>query len=109
MWDVRALDAADALTDERAQQHHASLHVAGFYPSLYLNLADNFRRLGSFQAATAYINKAEQHSSTLPDGPRRRCPCRPASSTACPSVFRSRRPPGASMWCWRSAPWWNGR
>ncbi|GAA1768234.1 hypothetical protein [Luedemannella helvata] len=69
VWDVRALDAADALTDERAQQHHASLHVAGFYPSLYLNLADNFRRLGSFQAAGEQIDKAEQHTSALPDGP----------------------------------------
>lgn len=45
VWDIRALDAAEALTDERAQQHHASLQVAGFYPSLYLNIADNLRRL----------------------------------------------------------------
>ncbi|CAN7700079.1 hypothetical protein [Mycolicibacterium frederiksbergense] len=47
MWDVRALDAANLLSDDRAQQYHASLHVAGFYPSLYVNIADNLRRLGS--------------------------------------------------------------
>ncbi|WP_141585017.1 hypothetical protein [Actinomadura sp. WMMA1423] len=67
IWDVRALDAADALTEERAQQHHATLHVAGFYPSLYLNLADNLRRLGSFGAAAEHINSAQQHTSALPD------------------------------------------
>lgn len=69
VWDVRALDAADALTEERAQQHHASLHVAGFYPSLHLNLADNFRRLGSFQAAADHLDNAERHTSALTDGP----------------------------------------
>lgn len=65
IWDVRALDAADALTDERAQQHHASLQVAGFYPSLYLNIADNLRRLGAFDAATEHINNADRHASAL--------------------------------------------
>ncbi|MCP2254757.1 hypothetical protein LY13_003527 [Prauserella aidingensis] len=68
MWDVRALDAADALTDQRARQHDASLHVAGFYPSLHLNLADNFRRLGAFRAAAEHIEEAERHTSSLPDG-----------------------------------------
>ena len=45
-WDIRALDAVDALTDQRVQEHHAALQVARFYPSLHLNLADNYRRLG---------------------------------------------------------------
>lgn len=67
IWDIRALDAADTLTDERAQQHHASLHVAGFYPSLYLNIADNLCRLGAFKAAMEHIDNAEQHGSVLPD------------------------------------------
>ncbi|MBK8468499.1 MAG: hypothetical protein WAR57_12135 [Candidatus Phosphoribacter sp.] len=65
IWDVRALDAADALSDERAQQHHASLQVAAFYPSLYLNIADNLRRLGAFGAAAENINTAGQHASAL--------------------------------------------
>lgn len=67
IWDVRALDAADALTDERAQQHHAGLHVTGFYPSLFLNIADNLRRLGAFDVAMKYIANAEQHGSVLGD------------------------------------------
>lgn len=67
LWDVRALDAAEALTDERAQQHHASLSVAGFYPSLYLNLADNLRRLSAFDAAAEHTDNAQQHTSALSD------------------------------------------
>ena len=66
IWDIRALDAADALTDERAQQHHASLQVGGFYPSLHLNISDNLRRLGAFEAAAEHINNAEQCTSALP-------------------------------------------
>ncbi|GAA2267450.1 hypothetical protein GCM10010145_47430 [Streptomyces ruber] len=65
-WDVRALDAADAVTEQRAQEHHAGLHIAGFYPSLHLNLADNYRRLGSFDAAGEHIDAAEAHAPGLP-------------------------------------------
>jgi Lon protease-like protein len=65
-WDIRALDAADAITDERVQQHDASLHIAGFYPSLHLNLADNYRRLASFDTAAEHINAARNHSPALP-------------------------------------------
>ncbi|WP_326615725.1 hypothetical protein OG863_00570 [Streptomyces decoyicus] len=68
-WDVRALDAADAVTEQRVQEHHASLHIAGFYPSLHLNLADNYRRLGSFEAATEHINAAKEHAPHLPQDP----------------------------------------
>lgn len=68
-WDVRALDAADAVTEQRVQKHHASLHIAAFYPSLHLNLADNYRRLGSFEAATEHINAARAHAPNLPEDP----------------------------------------
>ena len=69
VWDVRALDAADALTDDRAREHHDTLRVAGFYPSLHLNLADGFRRLGSFRSAAEHLDLAESHLPALPDGP----------------------------------------
>ena len=39
-WDLRALRAADSLTGERAKEHHSSLSVRGFYPSLHLNLGE---------------------------------------------------------------------
>ncbi|MEU4821422.1 hypothetical protein AB0H37_06080 [Actinomadura sp. NPDC023710] len=64
-WDVRALDAADAVTEQRVQEHHAGLHIAGFYPSLHLNLADAYRRLGSFDAAAEHINAAKEHAPNL--------------------------------------------
>ncbi|MFF2084248.1 hypothetical protein ACFVVM_10745 [Nocardia sp. NPDC058176] len=67
VWNVRALDAADALTDARVHDHHAGLRVAGFYPSLHLNLADDFRRLGAFPAATRHLTAATTHLHTLPD------------------------------------------
>lgn len=66
-WDVRALDAADALTDDRAKAHDASLSVAGFYPSLHLNLADNYLRLGSFAAATRHLDEARRRQGVLAD------------------------------------------
>ena len=69
VWDLRALDAAEALTDVRARQHHADLEVAGFFPSLYLNLADNFRRLGAFGVAAENISLAEQHLAAVPESP----------------------------------------
>ncbi|MGW6337001.1 hypothetical protein [Nocardia rhamnosiphila] len=66
-WDIRALDAADALTDDRVQRHHASLRVAGFYPSLHLNLADNYRRLGSWEAAAEQLAAARKRLDALSD------------------------------------------
>ncbi|MFI9423905.1 hypothetical protein ACIG54_10125 [Streptomyces achromogenes] len=65
-WDVRALDAADALTEQRLRTHHEGLRLAGFHPSLHLNLADLYRRLGSFDAATAHLTEARRHVSALP-------------------------------------------
>ncbi|MEU2961931.1 hypothetical protein ACFYNV_07725 [Streptomyces albidoflavus] len=65
-WDVRALDAADAVTEQRVQEHHAGLHIAGFYPSLHLNLADDYRRLGSFDAATEHLDAARTYAPGLP-------------------------------------------
>ncbi|MGI5170895.1 hypothetical protein ACQEU3_41740 [Spirillospora sp. CA-253888] len=65
-WDVRALDAAHAVTEQRVQRHHAGLRIAGFYPSLHLNLADDYRRLGSFDAAGEHITAAREHVPDLP-------------------------------------------
>ncbi|WP_020661582.1 hypothetical protein [Amycolatopsis benzoatilytica] len=67
VWDVRALDAAATVTDEQVQAHSAGTQVAGFYPSLHLNLADNFRRLGSFPAAEHHIAEARRRQDALGD------------------------------------------
>ncbi|MVU78045.1 hypothetical protein GPX89_12410 [Nocardia sp. ET3-3] len=64
-WDIRALDACAALTDERAQAMHAGLNVRGFYPSLHLNLADNYRRLGAFDTAREHLDAARARLADL--------------------------------------------
>ncbi|UPW07097.1 hypothetical protein M1C59_13405 [Gordonia terrae] len=68
-WDVCALDAALALTDERVRSHHADLSVAGLLPSLHLNLADDHRRLGSFDSARRHLDAAARATADLPEGP----------------------------------------
>ncbi|MEU7138415.1 hypothetical protein ABZ942_03070 [Nocardia sp. NPDC046473] len=68
-WDIRALDAADSLTNTRAQEYDSSLDVQGFYPSLHLNLADNYRRLSSFTAAQRELAAARATLPSLPDTP----------------------------------------
>ncbi|MEE1939367.1 hypothetical protein V1L54_08060 [Streptomyces sp. TRM 70361] len=65
VWDIRALDAAGAVTEQRVQEHHAGLHIAGFYPSLHLNLADDYRRLGVFDVAAEHIDAAREHAPHL--------------------------------------------
>lgn len=67
MWDERALVAADELTDERVQRHHASLSVGGFLPSLHLNLADVHRRLGDDERARHHLARARDRVGALPD------------------------------------------
>jgi hypothetical protein len=67
MWDLRALAAADEVTDERAQRYHGSLSVAGFYPSLHLNLADVYRRLGDQDRARKHIGCAQEAVGALGD------------------------------------------
>ncbi|HET8994462.1 MULTISPECIES: hypothetical protein [unclassified Rhodococcus (in: high G+C Gram-positive bacteria)] len=66
-WDARALEAADSLDDTRVQQEHASLQIRGFYPSLHLNLADDHRRLGNFDAATEHLTAARIYLDALAD------------------------------------------
>ncbi|NMD59713.1 UNVERIFIED_ORG: hypothetical protein FNL38_101262 [Nocardia globerula] len=66
-WDLRALQAADSLTDARAQEHHSTLQVAGFYPSLHLNLAADYNKLGRVAEAHEHLTKAEDAAGTLTD------------------------------------------
>lgn len=66
-WDIRALDAADSLSNDRAQRYSPGIDVRGFYPSLHLNLADNYRRLSSFEAAEREIDSARACLDTLGD------------------------------------------
>jgi hypothetical protein len=64
-WNLAALAAADALTDERARRHHASLSARSFYPSLHLNLAEDHRALGDLAAARRHLALGETSLAAL--------------------------------------------
>ena len=68
-WDELALQAAAAVTDERAQEYDASLQVRGLMPSLYLSLADDHRRLGEMQRAQEFLDQARSVRDVLGDDP----------------------------------------
>lgn len=66
-WDLRALRAARRLTDERAQRHHGSLSVRGFFPSLHLNVAAAYAKLGNRKEAVQHLDAAEAALQALAD------------------------------------------
>lgn len=68
-WDLRALTAADVLTDERLERHHQSLAVRAFYPSLHLNLAADYVKLDREEEARAHLRAARGVIGTLGDDP----------------------------------------
>jgi hypothetical protein len=68
VWDLRALEAADSVTDERAQQAGAAGSVRGFYPSLHLNLGDVYRRLGDLDRARDHLECGRAAVGALGDG-----------------------------------------
>jgi len=68
-WDLRALDAADRVSDGRAEEHHASLSIKSFYPSLHLNVGDVLFRLGDLDRASEHVRAAEGALEHLPQSP----------------------------------------
>lgn len=67
VWDLRALAAADRIKQDRAQEAGVTLPVAGLYPSLHLNLADCYRKLGEFDQARIHFQQAEITIDVLGD------------------------------------------
>lgn len=55
-WDLRALDAASTLTDERVGEAGVVGTARSFQPSLHLNLADVYRRLGRHDEARHHLD-----------------------------------------------------
>jgi hypothetical protein len=54
-WDLRALAAAGRLSDERVAAAGVPMSVAALYPSLHLNLADCYRKLGEMDRAREHL------------------------------------------------------
>lgn len=65
LWDLRALEAAELVTDERARQFHATLSIRGFHPSLHLNLAEDYRKLGDVARAREHVARARASAEAL--------------------------------------------
>ncbi|CAM3975780.1 hypothetical protein [Smaragdicoccus niigatensis] len=65
-WDETALEASNGVTDDDLQKLHPTLTVAGFIPSLQLNVADGYRRVGRFEDASAALTKSVAHNDALP-------------------------------------------
>jgi hypothetical protein len=74
-WDLRALAAADEVAQERdraaAETGGAldgrALDVRALYPSLHLNLGDDYRRLGAAAQAREHLALARAAEHVLPD------------------------------------------
>lgn len=64
-WDLRALAAADLLTDERTVRGGVAGPVAGFYPSLHLNLGECYRKLGELGHAREHLDRARTSLDAL--------------------------------------------
>lgn len=67
VWDQRALDAAELLTDARVAEAGVPLRVAGLYPSLHLNLSECYRKLGDLDRAREHLRQAQATIGALGD------------------------------------------
>jgi hypothetical protein len=67
LWDQRALQAADLLTDERVAVAGVTSPVAGFYPSLQLNLGECYRKLGDDEQARQHLEAGLAAVDALPE------------------------------------------
>jgi hypothetical protein len=67
LWDLRALAAADGVTDEQAAAAGSASPVAAFYPSLHLNLGDVYLRLGELDDAQEHLRLGLAAVDELPD------------------------------------------
>jgi hypothetical protein len=66
-WDLRALTAAEELTGDRLAAHEGTLAVQALYPSLHLNLAADYVKLGHRDAARIHLRRARAASESLAD------------------------------------------
>jgi len=65
LWDLRALAAADLLTDERAARGGVAGPADGFHPSLHLNLAECYRKLGEVDSARNHLDRGRASIDAL--------------------------------------------
>ncbi|GAA2577973.1 hypothetical protein GCM10010435_62700 [Winogradskya consettensis] len=67
LWDLRALAAADRLTDARLSEAGVAMSVAALYPSLHLTLCACYRKLGDPGRAREHLELARAGIGELGD------------------------------------------
>ncbi|GAA1011036.1 hypothetical protein STXM2123_2042 [Streptomyces sp. F-3] len=66
-WDLRALAAAEELHDARFAGHEGAAAARALYPSLHLNLAADYMKLGHRAAARVHLRRARSAAAALAD------------------------------------------
>jgi len=66
-WDLEALRAVKSITDDRLHASGAATTVEGLLPSLHLNLADVYRRLGDQKRARQHLELGRRSCTALPE------------------------------------------
>ncbi|WP_345582338.1 hypothetical protein [Streptomyces prasinosporus] len=66
-WDLRALTAAEEVVGDRPAAYEGFPAVRALYPSLHLNLAADYARLGRPDAARTHLHRARGAARTLAD------------------------------------------
>lgn len=66
-WDEVSLAESAHVSDAELQAVHPTLTVAGFMPSLHLNLADGYRRQGRFAEAADRLQTSREFDFALDD------------------------------------------
>ncbi|GGL99943.1 hypothetical protein [Micromonospora yangpuensis] len=69
LWDLRALAAADLITEARIAEAGVPMSVAALYPSLHLNLSECYRKLGDLDRAREHLQQAQATIGALGDDP----------------------------------------
>ncbi|MFF9405581.1 hypothetical protein ACF1B0_08575 [Streptomyces anandii] len=64
-WDLRALSAAEELTADRPAGHEDAPAARALYPSLHLNLAADYAKLGRREAARTHLRRARTAAAAL--------------------------------------------
>jgi hypothetical protein len=67
VWDLRALAAAEHISDLRAAEAGMTASVASLYPSLHLNLGECYRKLGQPEPAAEHLRRGLAAAGALPD------------------------------------------
>jgi hypothetical protein len=66
-WDLRALTAAEELVGDRLARHGGAPAARALYPSLHLNLAADYVKLGQADAARTHLRRARAAAVALAD------------------------------------------